>query len=473
MVLIINANLRTLFWKVIMQQALFSYTEGLADAGAYAEAVAYLYSRLPMFSRIGSSAYKKDLTNTLALLEPLGNPQHRFKSIHVAGTNGKGSTSSMLASILMEAGYKTGLYTSPHLRSFTERMRINGRDIPEKAVADFVTRMKPYIERVEPSFFEATVAMCFDYFAREQVDIAVVEVGLGGRLDSTNVITPVLSVITNISWDHADLLGDTLAEIAGEKAGIIKSGIPVVIGESQPESGPVFRAKSEATQSPIVFADKRYHVVPLPESGAAEGRGFGVTGLPAFETPETLALDLSGVYQRHNLATVLAAVDELRALGWEIPAEAVVRGLAHTMRNSGLRGRMQVLAQEPLTLCDTAHNEAGIREVMAQISALCQRFGQQGGADTGQLRIVMGMVSDKDHGKILALFPKHAVYYFVKPDVPRGLEAEALREKAADFGLYGEVFNSVSAGFEAAKASANKNDVIFIGGSTFVVAEVV
>lgn len=444
----------------------------------YSETLSYLYEKLPMFTRIGAVAYKKDLTNTLKLCESLGNPQHHFKSLHIAGTNGKGSTSSMLAAIFQAAGYKTGLYTSPHLRSFTERIRINGKEIEEQAVIDFVQANKANIEAIAPSFFEATVAMAFDYFAKNQVDIAIIEVGLGGRLDSTNIITPELSVITNISYDHMDLLGDTLEAIAGEKAGIIKPGICTIIGEKHPETQAVFTAKAQSVGAPIFFAEDMLSVSqstpPLFShqtfevsqiQSIAETQATFI--LQPLETPKqcTYRLDLIGKYQKHNLTTVLAAVEVLRKMGWLLGEDAVTTALANVQSLSGLKGRMYVLQYQPLAICDTGHNEAGIQAVMAQILAM--RTPEM------QLHIVWGMVSDKSHDKVLALLPQDAHYYFVSPNIPRGLPVHEMAEKAAKWQLQGQTYSSVQAGYQAACAAAAEHDLIFVGGSTFVVAEVV
>lgn len=421
--------------------------------------LAYLYSRLPMFTRVGAIAIKKDLDNTLALCEALGNPYLAFPSIHIAGTNGKGSTSSMMAAIFQAAGYKTGLYTSPHLKSFTERIRVNGQEMSELAVVDFVQKNQALIEKIEPSFFEVTVAMAFDYFAKEKVDIAIIEVGLGGRLDSTNVITPELSIITNISFDHTDLLGDTLAKIAFEKAGIIKANIPVVIGEKNSETAPVFLQKAQECQSEIYFAEDNFTVKNLHQSW--EGQDFEVTtaeGITHFH------IDLSGYYQAKNLYTVLQSVKVLQNSGWKITQKHLESALSSIKKSTGLKGRMMCLQEKPLTLCDVGHNEAGIQFVMQQ---LAEKVGEK------PLHIVWGMVKDKNHSKVLALLPKDAHYYFVCPDIPRGLAANEMQAIAADLGLKGNAFESVQKGLEAAQKNANIEDIIFVGGSTFVVAEVV
>lgn len=416
----------------------------------YQQTLDYLYQVLPMYQRIGASAYKADLNNTIALCHALGNPQDKFKSIHVAGTNGKGSSSHMLAAILQSAGYKTGLYTSPHLKSFTERIRINGKEIEESSVINFVNRIQPVIEEIKPSFFEITVAMAFEYFAKQKVDIAVIEVGLGGRLDSTNVIKPLVSLITNISWDHMDLLGDTLPKIAFEKAGIIKQHTPAIISQSQPEVQEVFKKKASETQSGLTFADEVYKVKNV-------GSGKFVVN-----NSTTYQLDLVGNYQQKNLAGVLATIDVLRAAGFNISTAAVANGLSQTITLTGLKGRWQRLGDKPLVICDTGHNEAGVREVLHQISQ--QQYHQ--------LHIVWGMVKGKDVTKILTMLPKTASYYFCQAQIPRAMDAHELSDQAKAFGLTGEVIPDVKQAIAIAKQHAHSSDMIFIGGSTFVVAEI-
>lgn len=427
----------------------------------YQETLKYLYARLPMFQRQGAAAYKANLDNTIALCEAVGNPQHEFKSIHIAGTNGKGSSSSMLSAIFQAAGYKTGLYTSPHLKSFTERIKINGQEISEAAVIDFTEKNKTIIEQISPSFFEVCVAMAFDYFAKEKIDIAIIEVGLGGRLDSTNVILPELSLITNISYDHTDLLGDTLAKIASEKAGIIKAGIPVVISEIQAETAPVFLEKAKQENSPIFFASEIYETDIIYQDIWQQHILVKNKNMPQSEA-ETYSLDLSGNYQRQNLCGVLQVMN-LLAEKWHISSAHIKSALSQVKTLTGLRGRMFCLQTEPTIICDTGHNEAGIKEVIPQVQSFCK----------GKLHIVWGMVKDKNPDKILALLPQDAVYYFVAPDLPRATSAADMQVKARDFQLFGEKYNSVKAGLEAALQYANKEDLIFVGGSTFVVAEVV
>lgn len=412
-----------------------------------------------MFTRVGAVAFKKDLHNTIAMCEKLGNPQQQFKSIHIAGTNGKGSTSHMLAAILQQAGYKTGLYTSPHLKDFRERIRINGQMVSEDFVTSFVNEQQDIIEEINPSFFEVTVAMAFSYFANEKVDIAIIEVGLGGRLDSTNIITPELSVITNISLDHTNMLGNTLPEIAGEKAGIIKPGIPVVIGETQTESAPVFLQKAAETNSEIIFADQL-----LQLRNTNRENQFLTTSVFKDQQPlyTDLSLDLSGFYQLKNILTVVQSVLVLKQKGYVIADKALFTAVANVKKLTGLRGRWQTLHEHPLTICDTGHNIAGITEVMQNIKSTA----------FSQLHIVIGMVKDKDISGVLKLLPTDAVYYFCQPDLERALSATELAEQASKYELKGEAFQTVTMAYQAAKLKAKPTDLIFIGGSTFVVAEV-
>ena len=428
----------------------------------YSDALNYLYTQLPMFQRTGPAAYKHTLGNSLRLDEIYNHPHRQFRSIHVAGTNGKGSVSHMLAAILQSAGYRTGLYTSPHLKDFRERIRINGEMIAESYIAQWVRdfRRINQTEKLEPSFFELTVAMAFDYFAEQQVDMAVVEVGLGGRLDSTNIITPLLSVITNISYDHTALLGETLPLIAGEKAGIIKSGVPVVISQRQPEVERVFIQKSGEEKAPLWFASDEYQV------------GYSLLGIDGRQVLHlnegnpsgyhALVTDLAGIYQRQNVPGVLKGVDLLRSAGLAISADAVHAGLADVKGLTGLLGRWQVLGANPRIVCDTGHNEDGIRMVVQQLSQTAFR----------RLHIVIGVVSDKDPAKVLALLPGDAHYYFCKADIPRAMDEHQLWSKAAEAGLRGNVYPTVKEAFEAAKAAADPEDMIFVGGSTFVVAEI-
>ena len=428
----------------------------------YSYALNYLYTQLPMFQRTGPAAYKHTLGNSLQLDEIYGHPHRKFKSIHVAGTNGKGSVSHMLAAILQKAGYRTGLYTSPHLKDFRERIRIDGEMIAEsyisRWVADFITINER--EKLEPSFFELTVAMAFDYFADEKVDIAVIETGLGGRLDSTNIITPLLGVITNISFDHTALLGETLPLIAAEKAGIIKPYVPVVISQRQPEVETVFMQKASEVKAPLCFASDEYRV----DYSMLDLDGRQVLHLND-ENPagyRVLVTDLAGIYQRYNVPGVLKSVDLLRNAGLAIPEGAVQEGLAYVKGSTGLLGRWQVLGANPRIICDTGHNEDGIRMVVEQINQTPSK----------KLHIVIGVVSDKDPGRVLSLLPKDALYYFCKADIPRAMDENVLRMKAMDAGLKGLAYPTVKEAFEAAKAEAGPDDMIFVGGSTFVVAEI-
>lgn len=420
----------------------------------YQQTVEYLYQILPMFQRQGASAIKKGLSNTIALCEALGNPHRKFKSIHVAGTNGKGSTSHMLAAILQTAGYKTGLYTSPHLKQFTERIRVNGREVDQQYVVEFVKRIQPLIEKIQPSFFEITVVMAFDYFAQHDVDVAVVEVGMGGRLDSTNVIHPILSVITNIGMDHMDLLGDTLDKIAMEKAGIIKTGVPVVISERQKDIDQVFIDEASEKQAPIFFSSD--HFKQQNENGIYNI----IYDQNVFLNDVTL--DLNGFYQRKNILGVMQSVKILREQLFKLEDEVIRSALKNVSSLTGLKGRWQKLSDEPLMICDTAHNVDGLQEVMRQINQ--ENFSK--------LHIVMGMVKDKDITKALVLLPKEASYYFCQAKIPRALSAEELCVRAEEYGLRGEVIPDVNDAIACAKQRASKTDMIFIGGSSFVVAEI-
>jgi dihydrofolate synthase/folylpolyglutamate synthase len=415
-----------------------------------------------MFQRTGPAAYKHSLCNIQLLDAMYGQPHRRFKSLHVAGTNGKGSVSHMLAAILQSAGYRTGLYTSPHLKDFRERIRVDGEMISEDFVADWTKdfRNKNQEAGIEPSFFELTVAMAFDYFAKEALDIAVIEVGLGGRLDSTNIITPEISIITNISYDHTSLLGETLPLIAAEKAGIIKPGIPVVISQRQEEVEQVFIQKAQREQAPIYFAGDEF----VADSGyndleRTQVFNFRRNGNLVFQSLKT---DLPGNYQRFNIPSVLKTIDLMRERGWDIPNESVYAGLQNVKILTGLQGRWQILGTNPRIVCDTGHNEEGIRVVMEQIRQVPCR----------KLHIVFGVVSDKDPEKVLALLPKNAVYYFCKADIPRALDEKLLTERGAAHGLIGAAFSTVNEAYSAAKLAAHPNDFIFVGGSTFVVAEI-
>ena len=389
-----------------------------------------------MYQRMGKAAYKEDLSNTIKLLDYLKNPHHSFKTIHVAGTNGKGSTSHMLASVLHEAGFKVGLYTSPHLKDFRERIKVNGRMIAKPTVSAFVKKNKRFFEANELSFFEMTVGLAFNFFKKETVDIAIIEVGLGGRLDSTNVIAPEVSVITNIGLDHTQFLGNTISKIAREKAGIIKPNIPVVIGETVPQSKLVFDEIAKLNDAPISFAENY------------DGSKY-----------ET---DLLGGYQELNKKTVLSTLNVLKKQGWQISEKAIEKGLKNTIQNTGILGRWQVLQNNPKVICDTAHNPDGLKLTLNQLR----------NEEYSHLHIVLGTVDEKDLDTILSLFPANAIYYYCKPDVPRGLNAKTLENKASSFGLFGEVYLSVKMAYKNALNNATEDDVIFIGGSTFTVAEV-
>ena len=425
----------------------------------YNEALNFLYEQLPMYQRIGAAAYKNNLDNSLALDEWFNHPHKKFKTIHIAGTNGKGSVSHLLASILQEAGYCTGLYTSPHLLDFRERIKINGEMIPKEKVVSFVTENKGIIEQIKPSFFEMTVAMAFNHFADSKVEIAVIETGLGGRLDSTNIITPVLSIITNIGFDHTDLLGTTLKEIAREKAGIIKQGTPVIIGQLQEEVFQVFYEKSYFAEAPMYIADDTYRTDVT--NVCADYKTIDVYRNDEFYF-SGLKLPLLGDYQEKNLKTVLKAVTLTIESGFQIKPEDVINGVKNVIKNTGLKGRWQILSSNPTIVCDTGHNEDGIKEVVSQLEKY----------DYEKLHIVFGVVKDKDVTTILNLMPRKAIYYFTRADIPRSLPAQELKEKAENFGLKGEKFDSVKEAFNEAKKNAGLNDLIFIGGSTFVVAEV-
>jgi dihydrofolate synthase / folylpolyglutamate synthase len=403
----------------------------------YSETLNWLFNQLPMYQLQGASAYKKDLTNVHVLMDYLGHPESQLQCIHVAGTNGKGSCSHMLASVLQEAGFKVGLYTSPHLKDFRERIKINGQMVSETFVCDFVNQHQSFFEANDMSFFEMSVGLAFDYFTKEKIDIAIIEVGMGGRLDATNIITPLVSVITNIGLDHTQFLGNTLTAIAAEKAGIIKSNIPVIIGEYTSETQPVFLATAKANQSPVYFA----------------------SDLIATTYPS----DLIGDYQIHNKKTVLQTLTVLNQhTNFKTTETHWEKGLAQVVKNTGLEGRWQQLAASPKIICDTAHNTHGLSIVLNQIQK--EPFDQ--------LHFVFGAVNDKDLDEVLPLFPKNAIYYFCKPNIPRGLEAEVLAQKAAQFGLDGKIYNSVSAAYENAKQNAQPTDFIYVGGSTFVVAEI-
>ncbi|WP_088842123.1 bifunctional folylpolyglutamate synthase/dihydrofolate synthase [Hymenobacter gelipurpurascens] len=428
----------------------------------YRETLDFLYNQLPMFQRVGEAGYKPGLGNTEAVAELTGHPERRFRSVHVAGTNGKGSSSNLLAAVLQAAGYKVGLYTSPHLREFTERIKVNGQDLAPEYLVEWVARWWPQFEKVQPSFFEMCVALCFSYFAEQQVDIAIVEVGLGGRLDSTNIIQPLVSLITNISLDHQNLLGDTLPKIAGEKAGIIKSGVPAIISQTQLEVQPVFVEKAATEGATLLFADQAYQVaLTRPAAPDEDVQHLRVTHNGELYL-DNLELALAGDYQRLNLPGVLAVLEELRQQGFVIPEAAVRTGLREVRRLTGFRGRWTILGRRPLVVCDTGHNEAGLRFVTEQLARL----------PYNRLHFVLGVVNDKDVTKMLGLLPREATYYFCQASIPRALPATELAERAAGLGLLGQVYGPVVAAVAAARAAAAADDVVFIGGSTFVVAEI-
>ncbi len=429
----------------------------------YSETLEYLYSLLPIYQRVGAPAYKPGLKNIELLCAEIGNPQNNFPTIHIAGTNGKGSTSHYIASILQSAGYKkVGLHTSPHLKDFRERIKINGVDIAEQDVIGFVSQHKELIERIDCSFFELSVAMAFYFFAKAKCDVAVIEVGMGGRLDSTNIITPVLSVITNISYDHVALLGDTFEKIAFEKAGIIKPGVPVVIGETQPETKPVFLKKAEECNAPIYFADDIYKATD-PRNITESSKAYLVIDIlkNGADYITSLHSELVGSYQLKNIQTVLCAVDKLNESGYTITKEQVIHGIKNVITQTQLLGRWQTINTNPLTIADTGHNEAGIKEVINQLKTIPYK----------KLHFVFGVVKDKDPATVLNLLPKDATYYFCKANIPRSLDENELMEIAAGFGLNGKAYPNVKKALESARSNASDTDIVFVGGSTFIVAE--
>ena len=431
----------------------------------YQQTLDYLFKQLPMYHRIGAAAYKADLNNAIEICSLLDNPQLEFRSVHVAGTNGKGSVSHFLASVLHECGYKTGLYTSPHLKDFRERIRINGIMIPEANVTGFVKKYKTEFNYIKPSFFEWTVGLAFDYFRNEKVDIAVIETGLGGRLDSTNIIVPEISVITNISGDHSNLLGETLEKIASEKAGIIKKNIPVIIGETQQHSSSIFNAAAKEKQAKIFYADKMFRAKDINQQFCNKPfleltiEAIGYTGI---EKILKVTSELSGIYQVKNIITTFAAIEILIKKGYRIKPENTLKGFEKVIENTEILGRWQKLSDNPLAFCDTGHNEEGIREILCQLKKIQYK----------KLHWVFGMVNDKDIKKILSILPKDAEYYFCRADVPRALNDSVLFHEAVKHGLKSAACGSVCNAYNKAKVKAKKNDLILIGGSTFVVAEV-
>lgn len=428
----------------------------------YSETLEYLFKRLPMFQRSGPAAYKNNLDNTLRLDSLYNSPHKSYRTIHVAGTNGKGSVSHMLAAIFQKTGYKTGLYTSPHLKDFRERIKVNGKMISKIDVVEWLTEYRTNNEmwKIEPSFFELTVALAFDYFRKQQVDVAILEVGLGGRLDSTNIIQPELSIITNIGLDHTNLLGNTIREIAAEKAGIIKKQVPVIIGQTQEETKQVFLDKAIQQKSPIYFANEDYNVAYSTK--AFDGKQILKIERKGVDKIFDLKLDLLGAYQHKNLPAVLKAVDLLNDTKFNISEADVKDGLSDVAELTGLLGRWQIIGNNPLVVCDTGHNEDGIKSIVQQLNNTAYK----------KLHIVFGTVADKNPDSILALLPKNAVYYFVQANIERALDAAQLQTYAKKYQLEGETYSSVKEGLKIAKERADKNDLIFVGGSTFVVAEI-
>ncbi len=425
----------------------------------YEQTINYLFTRLPVFSRIGAAAYKPNLDNTIRLCESLDDPHTKFKSVHIAGTNGKGSVSHMLAAILQMAGYKTGLYTSPHLKDFRERIRVNGEMVSQQFVIDFTKKINPLIEEIEPSFFEITVAMAFDYFAQEKCDIAIIETGLGGRLDSTNIITPELSIITNIGWDHMNLLGDSLEKIAGEKAGIIKDHVPVIVGEVLKETLPVFEKMATDKKATLIIAsqkrqalewkwEKHELVVEIAEEHKTDHKVYH--------------LDLPGLYQTKNILTVLEACSQLQRLGWNIDSAVIRKALQQVKKLTGLHGRWDVIHEHPLVVLDVGHNEDGIKQLLKQIEL----------TDHHELHIILGMVNDKEIDKVLKLLPDTAHYYFTQAQIPRAIPAHDLYKKATIYKLNGNYYPDVNTALKEAKVKAHKNDLVIVCGSVFLVAEV-
>ena len=429
----------------------------------YQQTLDYLVTKLPLFSKIGAAAYKKDITNTVLLCEAADNPQNKIKTIHVAGTNGKGSTSHMLAAIFQQCGYKTGLYTSPHLKDFRERIKVNGEMIEEDFIVSFVGKIKSVSEEINPSFFELTVVMALQYFQELKTDIAIIETGLGVRLDSTNVITPELSIITNIGYDHMNILGDTLEKIAFEKAGIIKPNVPVVIGESNPQTKNIFLEKAKQCNAEIVFAEEVFNITDsVLKNNELQVEVSQTNPDSNREKKEKYILDLNGIYQQKNLLTVLASIDELHKLGYNLEKQNIKSALASVKKITGLHGRWDVIKQHPMIALDVAHNEDGIKQLLHQIS-LCKYK---------DLYIIFGIVKDKDADKILSLLPKNATYYFTRSQIPRALPEDELAEKAKAFELHGKKFSEVNEALKAAMAISSKEDLIVVCGSVFLVGEV-
>ncbi|MFZ1799705.1 MAG: folylpolyglutamate synthase/dihydrofolate synthase family protein [Chitinophagaceae bacterium] len=425
----------------------------------YTETLDYMYARLPMFSRVGTAAYKKDLGNIKALCEAIGNPQEKIKCVHIAGTNGKGSVSHMIASVLQAANYKTGLYTSPHLKDFRERIRIDGNMCSEEFVVDFIEKIKPQIDILQPSFFEITVAMAFDFFAKNKVGIAVIETGLGGRLDSTNIITPLVSVITQIGYDHTNLLGNTLAEIAGEKAGIIKENIPVVVGEMNSETMPVFERTALQKNAPLFKASKKRYV----EDWQYQDHYLNMAIVESItNNHEKYSLDLTGIYQVKNILPVIETIHQLQLCGYSISPVQIKKGLAQVKKTTGLHGRWEKIHAAPDIILDVAHNADGINAIKEQLEYL----------HYDAIHIIFGIVNDKDTQGILKALPKNATYYFTKASIPRAMPEDQLAEKAEVFGLKGKAFPNVALAVQSAIAHAHAKDLILVCGSVFLVAEV-
>ncbi|MCX6333224.1 MAG: bifunctional folylpolyglutamate synthase/dihydrofolate synthase [Bacteroidia bacterium] len=427
----------------------------------YTETLDFLYNQLPAYHRIGKAAYKNNLDNTLALDSYFEHPHRKFKTIHIAGTNGKGSVSHMVASVLQEAGWVTGLYTSPHLKDFRERIRVNGRMIPKQDVTSFVKKHHEIIDSLKPSFFEMTVAMAFDHFARKKVDVAVIEVGLGGRLDSTNIINPVLSVITNIGHDHMDLLGDSIGKVAFEKAGIIKTNVPVIVGETQQDTSRIFISKAEETESPLFFADGNFRCMLRDWEASPGKRKYTLNDLKNNRSING-TIPLGGDYQQRNLQTVYQIFKILQD-DFTITEKYIKDGISRVIKNTGLLGRWQIIGRDPLTICDTGHNKEGLEYVLAQIKKI----------PATDLHIVIGFVSDKDISSILPMFPVNAHYYFTRARVLRALDENILRTKATAYRLEGESYPDVKTALETARANALPADLVFVGGSNFIVAEVI
>jgi len=428
----------------------------------YQETLQWLFSQLPMYQRIGKAAYKADLDTTIQLLDKLGNPQEKFSVIHIAGTNGKGSVSHILASVLQEAGYKTGLYTSPHLKDFRERIKINGQMISEDQVVSFTKKQKTIFEELQPSFFEMTVAMAFDHFANEKVDFAVLETGMGGRLDSTNISKPVVSVVTNIGHDHMQFLGDDVEKIAAEKAGIFKKGVPVVIGEKQSWVSEVFEKAAKEMNTTVVYADEHVELKPIQRRD--KSKQFYDVWYNNELYLENLASPLLATYQIKNIITSIQVLELLiKCNTLKLQREIIAEGIANTIENTNLKGRWQILSTNPLTICDTGHNPEGLQAVIDQINQ----------TQFNHLHFVFGMVNDKNPESVLYLLLNEATYYFCKPDIPRGMDAEVLQQHGFKAGLRGNAYSSVREALNSAVNNAGVDDLVFIGGSTFVVAEVV